>query len=155
MEATVNNMTAEESAITSNTDPMDNILKRMNTKTPIRLVEIKKSKSFEEGIQEARVNRNDSDYRKFVHEGKRLSIEQQAQLEEENTMSAREYNKKVAQLDKALNGIDNPELADYIIICSTKLFGKLEPEEIALIREYKRKFGNVKTIKEHLNIKEA
>jgi hypothetical protein len=55
-----------------------------------------------------------------------------------------QYERKLKRFDSQLSKIHNPELADYLILCKTDLFGKIDPEEIPLMKEYKARFGNIK-----------
>ena len=116
--------------------------KRVFELTTVASIDTKKMKSIED----------DNSYNKIVHEGDHLTDDER--WERNQRIAQHEWQKKLNQLDSALNTIKDSELCDYIIICSTKLFGKPEPAELALIREYKRKFGNVKTIRQHLHMEE-
>jgi len=107
-----------------------------------------------EVIQKAQI-KIDEYYSENVINGIRTSIDEKKILKEEQEYRKSDWgkirNKRLAQFDAFIDGIEDPELADYLIICSTRLFGKPEPEELRLIREYKKKFGNVKKIYSHIN----
>ena len=60
------------------------------------------------------------------------------------------YDRRLKSFDNFISKIEDIKLADYLILTEVELFGKIELEEIPLLKEYKKKFGNVKTIKEHL-----
>ena len=113
-----------------------NIVPKKISSLPPKMIEnLDELKSI---LNEKRKVWEDKQYSHLVHEPKKEVI------------LIDDYDRKLKTFDKQLSKIEDIELADYLILTSIELFGKIELEEIPLLKEYKKKFGNVKTIKEHL-----